>query len=244
MNEALQVTDLAVAYGGRTVLAVDRLSLPVGHRIAVLGPNGAGKSTLLKACLGLIPRQSGQVRFFGQPMKSVLQRIAYVPQRSEVDWDYPVTVREVVRMGRYGRLGLFRRMNRNDRRVADEAMARLEIQDLADRHIGMLSGGQQQRCFLARALAQQADLYLLDEPFAGVDTRTEAAIAELFRHLTESGRTVVSVHHDFNTVSDYFDQALLLNGRVLGNGPVGEVLSDERVARAFDGMVLRKATHG
>ncbi|MGC9457076.1 MAG: metal ABC transporter ATP-binding protein [Halothiobacillaceae bacterium] len=244
MSAALEINDLTVAYGGRTAVVVDRLSLSAGHRIAVLGPNGAGKSTLLKACLGLVPRQAGRVRFFDQPLKSVLQRIAYVPQRSEVDWDYPITVRDTVRMGRYGRLGLFRRMSRADRQIADEAMARLDIADLADRHIAMLSGGQQQRCFLARALAQEADLYLLDEPFAGVDARTETTIAELFRQLADAGKTVISVHHDFNTVGDYFDRALLLNRQVIGSGPVQEVLSDERVARAFDGMILRKAANG
>jgi manganese/zinc/iron transport system ATP- binding protein len=200
---------------------------------AIVGPNGAGKSTFLKAVLGLIPTDGGEVQFFGRPVATARARIAYVPQRASVDWDFPASARDVVTMGMYPRLGAFGRITRADRDLALECLDRVGMADLAARQIGRLSGGQQQRVFLARALAQGADLFLLDEPFAGVDAATEAAIVDVLRDQRAKGRTVVAVHHDLTTVADYFDQVILMRGRVVAAGPVDRVFTDAAVARTY-----------
>ncbi|MGA1401393.1 MAG: metal ABC transporter ATP-binding protein, partial [Phycisphaerales bacterium] len=205
--------------------------------VAIVGPNGAGKSTFLKAGLGLVPAAAGEVAFWGLPYREARARIGYVPQRESVDWDFPVSALEVACMGRYRRIGWFRRVSREDRAAALACLDRVGLADLADRQISRLSGGQQQRVFLARALAQEADLYFMDEPFAGVDAATERAIVEVLRELREQGRTVVVVHHDLQTVPEYFDEVLLLNMRVVAAGPVREAFTRENLQRTYGGRL-------
>jgi manganese/zinc/iron transport system ATP- binding protein len=205
--------------------------------MAVVGPNGAGKTTLLRALMGLVRPVSGSIALFGRPPTEVRRRIGYVPQRTAVDWDFPATVLDVVLMGRYAHLGWFRRPGPADRERALEALAQVGMDHLADRQIGELSVGQQQRVFVARALAQDADLYLMDEPFAGVDAVTEQAIVEVLRGLQEAGRTVVAVHHDLQTVPDYFDWVTLLNVRCVAWGPMAEAFTVENLRRAYQGAV-------
>jgi len=231
----IEIHDITVAYHTKPVLWNVDLDIPAGCLVGIVGPNGAGKSTLLKAILGLVPLSSGWVKLFGETGARPRKRIAYVPQRESVDWDFPARVIDVALMGRYGRLGWFRRPRREDRRIAHEALAKLGIADLADRQINRLSGGQQQRTFLSRALAQDADVYLMDEPFAGVDAPTEKAILALLRELRDAGRTVVCVHHDLQTVPEYFDRAVLLNLRLVAEGPVDEAFTPANLQNAFGG---------
>jgi manganese/zinc/iron transport system ATP- binding protein len=204
---------------------------------AVVGPNGAGKSTLLKAALGVIPRVSGEVTVFGAPVERARGRIAYVPQRASVDWDFPATVEDVVLMGLYRRLGLLGRITGRHRAEARDCLARVGMADFADRQIGRLSGGQQQRVFLARALAQGAELYLLDEPFAGVDAATERAIIDVLKALRAEGRSVVCVHHDLATVRSYFDHVFLINVRRIAEGPVAETFTADALSRTYGGRL-------
>ncbi len=233
---ALEVRRLTVSYGGRPVLWEVDAAFPAGRLSAIVGPNGAGKSTLLKASLGLVPSEAGQARVLGEPAGSARERVAYVPQRDAVDWDFPITVREVVEMGRYPATGWLRRVPRGDRETVDAALERVGMTAYADRQIGRLSGGQRQRVFLARALAQEAPVLLLDEPFAGVDARTEAAVLEVLRGVRAEGRSVVVVHHDLGTVKAWFDWALLLNVRAVAQGPVDEVMRPEALRRAYGGV--------
>jgi len=234
---ALEYHDLTVAYHTRPVLWDVDLDVPEGELVAIVGPNGAGKSTLMKAALGLLPLASGYVRVFGKHYEEVRGRVAYVPQRESVDWDFPSTVLDVVLMGRYGRLGWFKRPGEDDRRAAIEALGKVGMEDYASRQISRLSGGQQQRTFLARALVQDADLYLMDEPFAGVDAVTERAIIALLRALQEEGRTVVCVHHDLQTVPEYFDWVALLNMRLVAAGPVEEAFVAENLHKTYGGRL-------
>ncbi|MFI4896986.1 MAG: metal ABC transporter ATP-binding protein, partial [Phycisphaerales bacterium JB059] len=210
---------------------------PEAKLIAIVGPNGAGKSTLIKACLGLIAPAAGRVEFWGAPYKRVRTRVGYVPQRESVDWDFPVNALDVAAMGRYAQIGWCRPVTRAHRRAALDALDRVGMADLARRQIAQLSGGQQQRVFLARALAQDADLYFMDEPFAGVDAATERAIIDVLRELRARGRTVICVHHDLQTVPEYFDEALLLNMRVVAAGPVGEVFNRENLVSTYGGRL-------
>ena len=239
----LEYHDLTVAYHTRPVLWDVDLSVPEGKLAAIVGPNGAGKSTLLKAALGLVPLASGYVRVFGQPYHEVRRRVAYVPQRESVDWDFPASVEDVVLMGRYGKTGWFRRPRKADREAALEALERVGIAELRDRQISRLSGGQQQRTFLARALAQDADLYLMDEPFAGVDAVTERAIVTLLGELRDRGRTVVCVQHDLQTVPEYFDWVSLLNMRLVAAGPVEQAFTTEHLQATYGGhlSILERA---
>lgn len=234
---ALHVEDLTVAYRHAPVLWDIDLDVPPGVMCAVVGPNGAGKSTLLKAALGLVQPTAGHVRFFGLPYAQARRRIGYVPQRSTVDWDFPATAIEVVEMGLYGRLGWFRRPGRQARAQALAALAAVEMADFASRPIADLSGGQQQRVFIARALVQEPDLLVLDEPMAGVDAVTEAAIVALLHRLRDQGRTVIVVHHDLSTVQRYFDWLVMLNVRVVAQGPVAEVYTPENLRLAYGGRV-------
>ncbi len=234
---ALHVEDLTVAYHGKPVLWDIDVNIPPGVMAAVVGPNGAGKSTLLKAVLGLVPRTAGHVTIHGAPYRQRRRQVAYVPQRTAVDWDFPTTALDVVIMGRYGHLGWFRRPGRAERERALAALDAMGIRDLADRQISQLSGGQQQRVFLARALVQEADLYLLDEPMAGVDAPTERAIVALLQGLRDAGKTLLVVHHDLQTVSDYFDWLVLLNVRVIAQGPVEKVYTAEHLRRTYGGQV-------
>lgn len=234
---ALHVEDLTVAYRDLPALWDIDLDLPPGVMAAIVGPNGAGKSTLVKAVLGLVRPVAGHVRLFGLPYAAVRRRIAYVPQRASVDWDFPTTALDVVTMGTYGRLGWVRRPGRAERAAARDALAEVGLQDYADRQIGRLSGGQQQRVFLARALVQGAELYLLDEPMAGVDAPTEAVIVELLQGLRAAGRTVVVVHHDLQTVRRYFDWLVLLNRRVVAQGPVATTYTAASLRATYGGQV-------
>jgi manganese/zinc/iron transport system ATP- binding protein len=233
----LEVHDLTVAYQKKPVLWGVDLVAPAGKLIGILGPNGAGKSTLIKACMGLIPPAAGWVKVFGKPISETLSRVGYVPQRESVDWDFPVSVMDVVLMGRYGKVGLFRRPSRSDRDVARSCLERVKMLPFADRQISNLSGGQQQRVFLARALAQESDLYFMDEPFAGVDAATESAIIELLHDLRGKGKTIFVVHHDLPTARNYFDWLLLLNMRVVAFGPTEEVFTYELLQKAYGGRL-------
>jgi manganese/zinc/iron transport system ATP- binding protein len=231
---AIELRHLTVSYGARPVLWDVDAAFPAGAMSAIVGPNGSGKSTLLRAALGLTPADAGQVAIFGRPGRAATGRVAYVPQREAVDWDFPITVREVVEMGRYPAAGWFRRLRREDREVVDEAVARVGMEPFAGRQIGQLSGGQRQRVFVARALAQRADLLVLDEPFAGIDARTEADLLGLLADLRDrEGRSVVMVHHDLRTVRQTVDWALLLNVRAVAAGPPAEVLTAENLRRAY-----------
>lgn len=233
---AVAARNIAVSYQGRSVLRSISFEAAPGQLVAVIGPNGAGKSTLLKAMLGLIPCDSGTAEVFGDPISRNRQRVAYVPQTEAVDWDFPVTVDEVVLMGRYGRLGLLGRPGRRDRRIAAEALAAVDMQDYRHRHIRRLSGGQQQRVFLARALCQQADVLFLDEPLAGVDAATEQAIFDLIRRLTRDGKTLLVVNHDLS-VLDRFDRVMLLNQRVVAYGPPADVITDDNMQKTYVGRL-------
>lgn len=234
---ALDISGLTVAYGEKpAVFSVD-MSVQQGTMTAIVGPNGAGKSTLLKAALGLVAPLSGEVRFFDLPLARARDRLAYVPQRASVDWDFPARVIDVVLMGLHRELGLLRRLRPDHLARASACLARVGMEDFASRQIGQLSGGQQQRVFLARALAQSADLYLLDEPFAGVDAATEKAIIDVLKSLQAEGRTVIAVHHDLSTVRDYFDHMLLINTRVIAAGAVGDVFTGPNLQRAYGGRL-------
>ena len=237
VSNPLSVHAMTVAYRERPVLWDIDFEAPSGSLVAIVGPNGAGKSTFLKACLDLIPKATGVVEFWGQPFSKVYSRIAYVPQRETVDWDFPVSALEVVTMGRYRMLGWFKPVTKAHRDKAKDYLAQVELADFADRQINQLSGGQQQRVFLARALAQEADLYLMDEPFAGVDAATERSIALLLKKLKEEGKSVIAVHHDLSTVPEYFEQILMLNSRKIAAGPVRDVFNKENLRRTYGGKL-------
>jgi manganese/zinc/iron transport system ATP- binding protein len=234
---ALEIHDLTVAYHRKPVLWGIDLEVKPGKLVGIVGPNGAGKSTLIKACLDLLPHSSGWVKYFGESYKDARQRVGYVPQRASVDWDFPVTVLDVVLMGRYGKIGLFRRPSKRDRAAAMEALEHVGMAPFAKRQISNLSGGQQQRTFLARALLQDSEVYLMDEPFAGVDAATEKAIVSLLHELRDRGKTVLVVNHDLHTTRDYFDTLLLLNMRVVAFGPTEEVFTPELLQKTYGGRL-------
>ncbi len=239
----VEVHDMTVAYHRKPVLWDIDLVLPEGKLIGVIGPNGAGKSTLIKAVLGLVPKVSGLVRIYGQPYSQQRRLVGYVPQRESVDWDFPVDALDVVTMGLYGRLGWFRRPGRRERERALECLDLVGMADYARRQINQLSGGQQQRVFLARALAQDARIYFMDEPFAGVDAATETAIFKILEELKGAGKTVIVVQHDLQSVPTYFDHVVLLNMRLVASGPTEEVFTPENLQRTYGGRltVLVKA---
>ncbi|RJQ53752.1 MAG: ABC transporter ATP-binding protein [Desulfobacteraceae bacterium] len=241
----LWVNDLTVAYHRKPVLWDVDLSLPEGRLIAVVGPNGAGKSTLIKSILNLIPRASGAVSIYGKPYSAQRHLVGYVPQRESVDWDFPVSAWDVVAMGIYHKIGWFKPVTRNHRRVAMENLEKVGMAPYANRQISQLSGGQQQRVFLARALAQDARIYLMDEPFAGVDAATEKAIVALLKELKAGGKTCLVVHHDVQTVSAYFDHVVLLNMRVVAAGATSEVFTEENLKKTYGGKLtlLSQALH-
>lgn len=226
-NSAVEISRLTVAYDSKPVLNNVDLELPRGMLTAVMGPNGAGKTTLIKAMLGLIPTLTGSIIF--PDINGKKPCIGYVPQSESLDRDFPVSVLDVVTMGCYGRLGWIKRPTRQDKDLAMEMLKKTGMAEFAGRQIGQLSGGQQQRAFIARALAQKADIYLMDEPFKGVDAATEKAIIGLLKELRSSGKTVVAVHHDLSTVSDYFDWVTLINMKVVANGEVKKVFTDENL---------------
>jgi manganese/zinc/iron transport system ATP- binding protein len=233
----LEVHDLTVAYRRRPAIYGIDLSIPRGRLVGIVGPNGAGKSTFIKAVTGLLAPASGWVKVFGKSYRENCHRVGYVPQRESVDWDFPVDVMDVVLMGRYGRLRLGQRPARRDREVARECLAKVNMLPFANRQIGNLSGGQQQRVFLARALAQESDLYLMDEPFAGVDAATESAIITILNDLKSRGKTLLVVHHDLPSARDYFDSLLLLNMRLVAFGPTREVFTPEILQTTYGGRL-------
>lgn len=236
-SPAIEVTDLTVAYQDKPVLWDVDVTVPAGILMAVVGPNGAGKTTLVKAILGLIEPAAGRVLIHGRPYAQQRHLVGYVPQRGSVDWDFPTTVLDVVMMGCYGALGWIRRPGREERRRAEEALQQVGLSELYDRQISQLSGGQQQRVFLARALVQDAQIYLMDEPFQGVDATTEKAIVEVLKTLRRAGKTLVVVHHDLQTVAEYFDWVTLLNVRKIASGPVPEVFNEENLRKAYGGRL-------
>ncbi|MEM9710033.1 MAG: metal ABC transporter ATP-binding protein [Pseudomonadota bacterium] len=241
---AFDIQGLTVSYGPKpAVFSVD-MGAPEGSMTAIVGPNGAGKSTLLKAALGLQPCLSGRAYAFGAPVAAMRDRIAYVPQRTSVDWDFPTRVIDVVEMGLYRQVGLLGRFRATHRKAAEAALDRVGMTDFATRQIGQLSGGQQQRVFLARALAQDADLYLLDEPFAGVDAATEKAIIAVLKGLKAENKTVVAVHHDLSTVPEYFDRVVLLNVRKIAEGPVAETFTGANLQATYGGRLAARDLSG
>ncbi len=236
-SPVIEVHDLNIHYHSKPVLVDVDFQIPEGKTVGIIGPNGAGKSTLMKGMLDLIPTTTGYTQFFGDTLAKKRQAIAYVPQRGEVDWDFPINVYDAVMMGRFGHLPLFKRPTSEDHAIVQKAIKQVNLEKFVDRQISQLSGGQQQRVFLARALAQQASVYLMDEPFVGVDVATEKAIIELFKELKAQGKTIIVVHHDLNTVSDYFDWLLMLNVRLVAEGPTESVFTRDNLQKTYGGRL-------
>jgi manganese/zinc/iron transport system ATP- binding protein len=234
---AIDASDLTVAYRDKPVLWDVDLNVPPGILMAIVGPNGAGKTTLIKAILGLVKPAAGKVLIYGRAYQEQRRLVGYVPQRGSVDWDFPTSVEDVVMMGRYGSLGWVRRPGAAEKAAALEALDKVGMRDFAGRQISQLSGGQQQRVFLARALAQDAQLYFMDEPFQGVDATTERAIVSLLQGLRAAGKTVVVVHHDLQTVPEYFDWVTMLNVRLIASGPVAEVFTEHNLRLTYGGRI-------
>lgn len=236
-NYAISVEDLTIAYDVKPVLWDVDVSFETGKLTAIVGPNGAGKSTLIKAIMGLIKPISGKIEF-DKSMKDAKKQIAYVPQSGSVDWDFPATVEDIVLMGRYGHIGWIRRLKAADKEIARDMLEKVGMSRYADRQIAQLSGGQQQRVFLARALTQQAEIYILDEPLKGVDVQTEAILVSLLKDLAKDGKTVIVVHHDLTSVKDYFDNLVLVNVRVIASGSVDEVFTHEYLEETYGSKVV------
>jgi manganese/zinc/iron transport system ATP- binding protein len=234
-NPVVEIHDLTVTYSRKPVLWGVDLTLPKGSLVGIIGPNGAGKSTLIKAIMEIVPLSSGWVELFGKPIAEVRKMVSYVPQKESVDWDFPASVRDVVVMGRYADLGLFKRPRKADFEAADYALKQVNMQQFADRQISQLSGGQQQRVFLARALAQNAEVYFMDEPFAGVDAATEKAIIDILKQMSADGKTVIVVHHDLQTVPQYFDWVVQLNTRLVASGPIEQAFTKELLQETYGG---------
>jgi len=230
---ALSLHHLTVNYDKTSVLWDVGCEVPRGRLVGIIGPNGAGKSTLIKTALGLVEPIAGKVEFFGKPFSEVRLKVAYVPQRETVDWDFPITVKNLVLMGRYGRLGLFRRPKSADWAAADRYLDMVGMKEFGSRQISQLSGGQQQRVFIARSLLQEADVYFLDEPFAGIDLASEQVIMQILFRLRDEGKTIFVVHHDLNSAEKYFDWALLLNFRLIASGPFSEVFTPENLNKTY-----------
>lgn len=243
-DPVLEIHDLTISYDKKPVLWDVDLSLPKGALCGIVGPNGAGKSTLIKGIMGLIPLDSGYVKLFDQPLEEVRKRVSYVPQKESVDWDFPASVFDIVLMGRYPQLGLFKRPRKADKDAAMHALELVGMDNFKSRQISQLSGGQQQRVFLARALAQNADIYFMDEPFAGVDAATEKAIVEIMKDLSSKGKTIIVVHHDLQSVQTYFDWVILLNLRLVGSGKTEEVFTPEVLEETYGGKLTLLAEAG
>ena len=234
---ALEVHNLTASYNRKPVLWDIDFKIPEKNITGIIGPNSSGKTTLLKTVMGLLKPDSGYAELFGKPLDDVRERVAYVPQRESVDWDFPASVMDVVLMGRYRKNNLFKRLTRDDRRLSTEALEKVNMLEYAGRQISQLSGGQQQRVFIARSLAQQADIYLMDEPFAGVDAATEESILTLLSEMREQGKTVVIVHHDLQTAQSYFDWIVMLNTRLIACGPQKEVFTSANLRKAYGGKL-------
>lgn len=243
-NPAVEFHDLTVSYDKKPVLWNIDMTLPKGALVGIVGPNGAGKSTLIKAAMGLLPLGSGYVRLFDQNLSEVRHKVSYVPQRESVDWDFPTSVMDVVLMGRYARLGLLSRPRKADKEMAMNCLRQVGMEPFISRQISQLSGGQQQRVFLARALAQEADLYFMDESFAGVDAATEAAILSIMQEMTVKGKTVVVVHHDLQSAAEFFDWIVLLNMRLVASGPIDRVFTNDLLQDTYGGKLTVLAEVG
>lgn len=230
---AIDVDGLNVSYTTKRILTSIYLKIESGRNYGLIGPNGAGKSTLLKAVLGLIDDYSGKISVLGKPIDEVRSKITYVPQKDEIDWSFPASVHDIVMMGRYPHKGLFERLGQDDISIVNNTMKLLEIEDLKDRQIGKLSGGQQQRVFIARALAQQAEIYLFDEPFVGVDITSEKIITEVMKSLVNEGKTLITVHHDLTSIPHYFDSVIMINQRLITSGKVADVFNQENLSKCF-----------
>lgn len=237
MAAAIEVKNLTVSYGPVPALLDINLEISAGKLVGVIGPNGSGKSTLIKTILGFVAPDFGTVKIFGEAAEKSRGRVAYVPQRGAVDWNFPVTVREVALMGRYGKVPFWRDLSAEDFQIADQALEMVRMADFRDRQIGQLSGGQQQRVFMARAMAQGGEILLLDEPFAGVDAATERAILDVLEQTREAGRTLVVVHHDLATAAEYFDSLVLLKQRCFAHGPPESVLHPELLSEVYEGSL-------
>jgi manganese/zinc/iron transport system ATP- binding protein len=236
-NPAIEIHDLTVSYDRKPVLWGVDLNVPKGAIAGIIGPNGAGKSTLIKATMGLIPASAGYCKIFDQNLDDVRKKVSYVPQRESVDWDFPASVFDVVLMGRYASLGLMKGLKKADREAAMFALKQVGMDGFKDRQISQLSGGQQQRVFLARALAQDAEIYFMDEPFAGVDAATEKAIIQILKKLASEGKTIVVVHHDLQSVTTYFDWIIMLNLRLVASGPTASVFNQEMLEETYGGKL-------
>ncbi|MDN5204639.1 metal ABC transporter ATP-binding protein [Fulvivirgaceae bacterium BMA10] len=243
-DAVLEIHDLTVTYNKKPVLWDIDLTLPKGSIIGIIGPNGAGKSTLIKSIMGLVPNSSGYIKVFDKELNKVRNKVSYVPQKESVDWDFPASVLDVVLMGRYSKLGLFKRPRKADREVALDCIRKVGMEQFLNRQISQLSGGQQQRVFIARALAQEADIYFMDEPFAGVDAATERAIITMLREMTEKGKTVIVIHHDLQSASEYFNWIVLLNMRLVASGPTALTLTPELLQETYGGKLTLLAEVG
>jgi manganese transport system ATP-binding protein len=237
MKDAIVVSNLHVSYFGKEVLHDIGFTISEGKSVGIIGPNGAGKSTLLKVLLNLISKDKGEITILGSALKEVRKRIAYVPQRSTIDWDFPITVKDTVLIGTYPTVGLLKRPGRKERELALNCLEKVDMTEFQNRQIGELSGGQQQRVFLARALAQQADLFLLDEPFVGIDATSEEMIVKILKELRDEGKTIIVVHHDLNKAEKYFDELLLLNKDLIAKGSVKEVFTPKMISKAYGGQL-------
>ncbi|KIL74457.1 metal ABC transporter ATP-binding protein [Pseudobacillus badius] len=235
MDSALTVKNVFVSYHGNEALRDVSFSVDPGSLVGIIGPNGAGKSTLIKALLNLIPKDQGEVKIYGKNIKEMRKFIAYVPQRSHIDWDFPITVLDAVIIGCYPTLGLFKRPKKKEKAWALQCLEKVGMQDFSKRQIGELSGGQQQRVFLARALAQKAQFFFLDEPFVGIDAASEETIIHILKELSTDGKTILVVHHDLSKVNDYFDQLIVLNKELIGSGKIDQVLQADVLSKAYSG---------
>jgi manganese/zinc/iron transport system ATP- binding protein len=234
---AIEIHDMTIAYHKKPVLWDVDVTIPAGKLIGIIGPNGAGKSTMIKAIMDLVPKASGWVKIFNRPYIEMRKKIGYVPQRESVDWDFPVNALDVAVMGRYGHLGWIKRPGKEDIKIAQEALDRVDMSEFSHRQINQLSGGQQQRVFLARALSQMAEIYIMDEPFAGVDAATEKAIISLLMDLRSQNKTILVVHHDLQTVTKYFDYLLMINMRMVASGPTDEIFNDINLQKTYGGRL-------
>ena len=247
-NTAVSINDLTVAYDDKPVLWDIDLDIKKGTLMAIVGPNGAGKSTLIKAMLNLIKPITGCISFFGSSYKKERSKIAYVPQRGSVDWDFPTTALDVVEMGRYGKIGWIKRVGKSDRKIAVDAIKKVGMEGFEKRQISQLSGGQQQRIFLARALVQDAEIYFMDEPFQGVDAKTEKSIINILKKLRDEGKTVIAVHHDLQTVKEYFDYVTFINVSVIDSGHVNNIFTEENIKKTYrnssEAVCIKKCHNG
>lgn len=234
MKGTVEVNNLSVSYYGNEVIKDISFSFETGNLIGIIGPNGAGKSTLMKAVLGLTPKNGGTVEICGEPLKNVRKKIAYVPQRNNIDWDFPIIVKDTVLLGTFPNLGLFKRPKKKEKELATQCLEKVGMQNFSNRQIAELSGGQQQRVFLARALAQNADFFFLDEPFVGIDVASEEVIIKILKDLRDAGKTIFVVHHDLSKVKSYFDDVIMINKELYGAGPVKQVFQPESVQKCFN----------